>query len=392
MRILVCAPYLPFPPRGGGRADIWRRIEAFRRLGHSVMLLHQYDTGGPLAPGPTDFADMDSVLDARFSYPILRGPIRTVRQLAGMARLPWHAAKAVPTGQARVDAQDAVARFDPELIWLDGPWMGEPAREASAAHGAPLVYRSHNIEHQYLRRQARASPSVRNRLAWNLASVGVERYEEGLMRDAAFTADISLDDLEHWRSRGITSIGWLPPLPELALSDPPSQPVPSDLLFVGGLSLPNNIAGLRWLIDDVLPIVHRERPEVTLTVVGSSAKGAFRDELEAHPAIRPHFDVPSVAPFLFGARVLTNPVWIGSGVQLKMLDMLMTDSPIITRSQGVRGLPGDFAAQCEVADSAEDFAAAALARLASPEVDAEQRALVRRRFEVSAVADCLEQV
>jgi hypothetical protein len=168
--------------------------------------------------------------------------------------------------------------------------------------------------------------------------------------------------------------------------------VPSDILFVGGLSLPNNVTGVRWLIREVLPLLHRVRPELTLTVVGSSPKGALRAELENHPAVRSHFDVPSVNPYLFGARVLVNPVSVGSGVQLKMLDMLMTDAPIVTRSQGVRGLPDDFAALCEVTDTAEGFAESIRARLEDPAVDLAERGRVRQRFEVTAVGDCLARV
>lgn len=392
LRILVCAAYVPYPPRGGGRADIWRRIEAFVRLGHSVMLVHQYDNVGALAASLEDLAEMDGTLAARFSYRTSRSKQRTVRQLLGMVRLPWHAAKAVPSGADRDAVREAIDAFDPELVWLDGPWPGEVARQAAAHFQIPLVYRSHNVEHVYLRRQAAISPSLRNRIAWRLASVGVKRYELKLMGEASYVADISLADLSYWRSLGVAASVWLPPLPELALTAPPTETVTSDILFVGGLSLPNNVTGVRWLINEVLPVVHRSRPDVTLSVVGSSPEAPLREELERHPSVRPHFDVESVNPYLFGAKVLANPVSVGSGVQLKMLDMLMTNAPIVTRSQGVRGLPADFAALCEVTDSAQGFAAAILARLDDPAVDIAARELVRQQYEVSAVADCLARV
>ncbi|MFC6330988.1 hypothetical protein, partial [Alloalcanivorax gelatiniphagus] len=128
MRILVCAAYLPFPPKGGGRADIWRRIEGFVELGHSVMLLHQYDPNGSLAPREGDFAAMDQVLTARFSYPIERSARRTIRQLVGQFHTPWHAAKALPDTHVAEDLRRQVRDFAPDVIWLDGPWLGEVAR------------------------------------------------------------------------------------------------------------------------------------------------------------------------------------------------------------------------------------------------------------------------
>ena len=389
MRILVCAPYLPYPPRGGGRADIWRRIEAFTRLGHEVMLLHQYDAQGTLKPAPHTFSEMDGVLTARYSYPIRRDRRSTIRQLVGMGRLPWHAAKASPRGEDVARLREAVRSFRPDLVWLDGPWMGEIGRPIAQEYGVPLAYRSHNVEHLYLRRQAAASASFRNRIAWRLAAIGVKRYERQLMSAADRVFDISLDDREYWTRRGLAQIEWLPPLPELALENLCAPVVVSDLLFVGGLSLPNNVAGVRWLVDEVLPRVRSVRPRATLTIVGSSVGDVLRYDLSIDPAVITHYDVPSVSPFLFGARVLVNPVSIGSGVQLKMLDMLMTDAPIVTRSQGVRGLPTEFAAQCVVAESAESFAAAIVRVLDDASIDTAARERARRRFTLAAVADAI---
>jgi len=392
MRILVCTPHVPFPPRGGGRADIWRRIEAFTALGHDVMLLHQHEPAGPLAPTAEQFAQMDEILAARSSYPLRRHPLRTLAQLAGMARLPWRVAKAEPTLEDRTRVEREVRAFAPDVVWLDGPWLGRMARQIRAETGARIAYRSHNIEHVYLLRQARAAKRLRHRIAWRLATIGLRRYELDLMRESALVLDISLEDLAFWQSQGVERIGWLPPLPELALTEPPEHHVPSDLLFVGGLRYPNNVHGVRWLVDEVMPLVLAERPDLRLSVVGSSPLEDLRRELETHPSVSTHFDVDSVNPHLFGARVLVNPVSIGSGVQLKMLDMLMTDAPIVTRSLGVRGLPPECVAEFTVADEAPAFARAILDHLETSTVDLTTRAAAREFFTVSAVRRALEPI
>lgn len=392
MRVLVCTPYMPYPPRGGGRADIWRRVEALTRLGHAVMLLHQHETHGPRAPSPEHFEEMDELLDARFSFPVERSRGRTVRQLLGMRRVPWGAAKAVPSPEVLARMDEAVVAFAPDTILLEGPWFGELGRRFARAHGATVVYRSHNVEHLYLRRQAQASPSVRDRIAWRLATTGLRTYELTLMRDARLVLEISLDDLEFWRGHGVTNATWLPPLPELALGRPPTDRVAGEVLFVGGLRLPNNVSGVRWLVDEVLPLLLASRPDLVLSVVGSMPDDALRSDLAAQPAVRTFFDVDSVNPYLFGAQVLVNPVSIGSGVQLKMLDMLMTDAPIVTQSTGARGLPARCVAQFEVADTAETFAAAILAQLETPTVDTAERSRVREMFTLASVRRALESL
>lgn len=390
MRILVCAWDFPYPARGGGRADIWRRVEGFVRLGHEVMLLNLYDPHGPRAPRPADLAAVDQVVSARYSFAISRSRGRTLRQLARLAQVPWHVANRVPDRGEQQAIDHAVRDFGPELVWLDGPWFGELGTRLAAELGIPLVYRSHNVEHLYLRRQASAAARRRDRVAWRLAAVGLERYQLRLMSRADRVLDISCDDLEHWRSRGVTGARWLPPLPELAINGPSPERIPTDVLFVGGLRTPNNVQGVRWLVERVLPLLRREVPGIRVGVAGSYPDPALAGELADAAGVETFFDVPDVTPLQFGTRVLVNPVAVGSGVQLKMLDMLMTDTPVVSRRQGMAGLPAGAAALVDVADDPEEFAAAVLRRLREPGVDRDARESFRRRFTVEGLREALE--
>jgi hypothetical protein len=392
MRILVCAWDLPYPARGGGRADIWRRIESFVRLGNEVMLVNLFDPAGPRVPTDEALAYVDSVVSARYSFAIKRSKSRTLRQILNMGRIPWHVATRIPDADENEEIAHAARAFAPDLIWLDGPWFGELGRELQRDLGAPIAYRSHNLEHLYLKRQAAAAASRRNRIAWRLACIGLKRYQLRLMADARQVFDISLVDMETWRELGITNISWLPPLPELALVGKPAERVPIDVVFVGGLRTPNNVQGVRWLVTSVLPLLQRERPDVTVGLVGSYPDPDLVAELAANPSVQTHYDVADVAPYHFGAAVLVNPVAVGSGVQLKMLDMLMTEAPIVTRSQGLSGLPESSAALFDVADTPQDFAAAILRGLANPGIDAAGRAELRRQFTIDSVQTALDLV
>ncbi len=392
MRILVCVWDFPYPPRGGGRGDVWRRIEAFVRLGHEVMLVNLYDPDGPRVPSAEHLAAVDEVVSERFSFPIKRGRLRTIRQLLNAARVPWHVATRVPDLEEASEIDQKARAFGPDVIWLDGPWFGELGLRLSRELGVPIAYRSHNVEHVYLKRQASAAVRRRDRLAWRLACVGLKRYQLRLMDSATVVFDISLDDMMLWRRLGVTNNQWLPPLPELALNPPSPERVPTDVLFVGGLRTPNNVQGVRWLTRHVLPLVQAARPDVVFGVVGSYPDPSLIEELSAVPAVRSYYDVPDVTRYQFATGVLVNPVAVGSGVQVKMLDMLMTDSPIVTRSQGLSGLPRDWADQFAVADTPEEFAAAILDRLDAPGVDRLSRNELRRQFGIEGIREALEQV
>jgi hypothetical protein len=295
--------------------------------------------------------------------------IRSTRQLLQLQRLPWHCANRVPTAaDARLLVKDFQC-FSPDLLWLEGPWFGELALTVQKRHGTPLAYRSHNIEHLYLRSQARASGSLRNRVAWELASVGLLEYQRRLMAQAQVVYDISIDDFAWWRAAGVTNLYWLPPLSDRALREVDPHPEHADLLFLGNLQTPNNVNGVKWLVEEVMPKVLQAEPNRSLTVCGSNPSEGLARYLKAFGFVRTAFNHPDPLALALGSRLCLNPVATGSGVQLKTIDLLSAGKPLITTSQGIRGLSSQMTKRALVADSSDEFAGAILtsstAKLAS---------------------------
>lgn len=387
LRVLVLAPDVPYPAHRGGRADVWRRILAMRLCGHEVFLVNLQEPEGPMAPSAADLSHIDARVQGRFSFPIKRGPWRTLRQLALAWHTPWHAATRVPETAEMEALWPQLDAFGPDLIWLEGPWFGRLALTLQRERGWPYAYRSHNVEHRYLRGQARAAAAWRDRVAWTLACIGLRRFEQGLMARAAAVFDISLDDLAFWQRRGLAHGHWLPPLPQAAVEASEAPAEPSDLLFLGNLATPNNIRGVEFLVDEVWPLLRRQVPDAALTLVGSQAAPPLRERLRGADGVRLVLDVPDPMRWLRGARVLVNPVMTGSGVQLKTLDMLMTDAPIVSTPQGARGLPAEAIATLTLAEGPSAFAAAlvrARAAVLGP-LERDRRAQARRGFGVEAV-------
>ncbi len=391
LRLVVFAPDTPYPAFRGGRADIWRRILAFRALGHEVMLVHLFESTGPLAPSAADLTAMDRVVSARFGFPMQRGWRKTLRQLMGLWHTPWHAATRVPQGETALRLRQAVMGFAPNLMWLDGPWFGPAVEDLADALDQPFAYRSHNVEHQYLWGQAAAAVRFRDRWAWRLACFGVQRLERRLMDSACAVFDISKDDLAFWQTQGVKRLHWLPPLPELAVVPFAGEVVPAQVLFMGNLSTPNNVRGVEFMVEQVWPLVLAVCPAAKLTVVGSNPTAHVAACIARAPAVELRQNVAEPAAHLLGAQVLVNPVMTGSGVQLKMLDMLMTQARVVTTSQGLRGLPEEARSTVVVADGAQAFASAVCEALSAPAEEAwrQQRQAVQALFGVDSVAQAL---
>jgi len=186
---------------------------------------------------------------------------------------------------------------------------------------------------------------------------------------------------------GVSNISCLPPLPEAAIR--PSRVAGStrsrDVVFVGNLTTPNNIRGVEFLIREVMPLVWQQLPDVRLTIAGSSPTEPTRRLVANDGRVELLEDVPDAVELIASARVLVNPVQTGSGVMVKVLDMLMTDAPVVSSPQGACGLPAAVRQQLRIADGKADFAAAVVDCLQKPGINAVARESAREYFSLQSI-------
>jgi glycosyltransferase involved in cell wall biosynthesis len=139
--------------------------------------------------------------------------------------------------------------------------------------------------------------------------------------------------------------------------------------FVGAFKHPPNVDAAIWLGTEIMPILRRSSPGVTLSLVGDGPPASVRS-LAADDVIVTGA-VPSVEPYLDRASVVVAPVRMGGGMRVKVLQALARGKAVVTTSLGAEGLAAAPAGPpLGVSDSTEDFAAAVARLLANPEAAA----------------------
>jgi hypothetical protein len=187
------------------------------------------------------------------------------------------------------------------------------------------------------------------------------------MNRSAGVYDISMDDVAYWKAHGFHHVQYFAPLFPTDFDSERSSSSPNyDLVFLGNLNTPNNISGVTWLVDKVMPIVWHDRPATTLCIAGSNPNLQFLDYLGERDNVRLVLNPADANKVLAQGRIALNPVETAGGVQIKNIDNLMSGRPIITRSSGVIGLPYDVSKCFTIADSAPEFALAILRMLFKP--------------------------
>lgn len=111
-----------------------------------------------------------------------------------------------------------------------------------------------------------------------------------------------------------------------------------------------NIDGLQWFLRDVWP-AFTERG-VSLDVYGSIGE---RFDACDTPGVRFHGHTNTVADIYSRIDMLINPVRFGSGLKIKTVEALANGRPLVTTSEGARGLADAHGSALLIADDATSF-------------------------------------
>ena len=375
-RLTVFCQDVPYPANHGGKLDLWNLIQGLHHEGLTIQLVCW-------------FKDQRIGPDTRRALATVAADVVEVRRRDGWwrllyARYPPRMLSFKPSPSGYAELKKSVQTFGPDWFLLDY-WLAYlPARRLATDLQRPLVYRSQNVEHRYYRDLRRVAHGVlKMKLALN--AVRLAAAEREIRAAADLVADISADDLQEWNALGgagnalVVPPVWFPP-PEPASHDLDRD---IDLLFVGNLRTPNNVEGLSWLVDEVLPIVRtRTKPRDIRVVFAGSEPDAEQLKRWRAAGVQCVPNPSDVAGFYQRARVVVNPLQRGSGVNLKMIEALASGRPVVATPIAIRGLPDEVRSYFAVGSSPLAFASAALALLDSPEdpIDKATRAALVNQF------------
>jgi glycosyltransferase involved in cell wall biosynthesis len=237
---------------------------------------------------------------------------------------------------------------------------------------APLVERRrderwvltlHNLPSGMAAQIAVASRGLRPRLLFERDAAVARRFETRAVDRHDLTVVVSTDDRDALRAAGAqgavevvpngVDLGRFTPTP---LADAPR------LAFTGALYTGPNVDGIGWFVDEVLPLVRREVPDVVLDVAGARPVPEVV-ALGRRPGVQVTADPAAIEPVLAAARAAVVPLRVGTGTRLKALEALAAGRPVVGTTVGLGGLGLADGVDCLVADDAPAFAAAVVSVL-----------------------------
>ncbi len=140
----------------------------------------------------------------------------------------------------------------------------------------------------------------------------------------------------------------------------------TDITFVGSFQHDPNADAVRWLIEEILPLIVAELPEVHFTIVG---KNPPSDMLESAPAGVSFLGwVEDLLPIYERSLVAIAPLRYGAGVKGKVGEAWAHGVPVVLTTLAAEGMGVDPGVNALVADDPEAFAAAVISLYRYPEL------------------------
>jgi glycosyltransferase involved in cell wall biosynthesis len=119
--------------------------------------------------------------------------------------------------------------------------------------------------------------------------------------------------------------------------------------------LPNDDA-IRYFIKEIMPLLRRILPPVTLTVVGRNPSAGLIELSKSEVSVKIVGRVEDVRPYMEKAAVYIVPLRIGGGTRLKIYEAMAMEKTIVSTTVGAEGLSVTNGVDLLLADTPQAFA------------------------------------
>lgn len=370
MRVLVVDEALPWPPDSGKRI---RTAALLSRLTSHAEIVLAYP--GARADGAAEAqARAAGVTPLRVHrHPPRKHGLRFALDLGRnlLLRVPYmvmaHRSRALRDAIAQAHSANP---FD--LVHVE--WTPLLANVPETCR-VPIVLAAHNLESDIWDRYRENETRWLRRAYIAEQARKVRRFEHHAFAHADAVTAVSSHDAARIRELAPdTEVVTVPNGVDTATFSPdPDAVVDGErCVFVGALDWRPNQDAVCWLLEDIWPLVRRERPTARCSIVGRKPPPWLQARIAAVPEATLFADLADVRPHVRTAALSVVPLRIGGGSRLKICEALAMSRPVLSTRIGSEGL--DLQEALTLADGAPAFARALLDALADPHA---QRALAQ---------------
>jgi polysaccharide biosynthesis protein PslH len=154
-----------------------------------------------------------------------------------------------------------------------------------------------------------------------------------------------------------------------------------NIVTIGTLHYQPNADGIRWFINEVFPLIRKELPDVSLTIIGKNPPADIARLATTDQKVNVTGYVEDLVPYLEKASLMVVPVRTGGGMRVRILEAFSRGIPVVTTTTGLEGIDARAGEDVLVADQPDLFAKEVIRLAKDPSLQAALCANGRRLAE-----------
>lgn len=129
----------------------------------------------------------------------------------------------------------------------------------------------------------------------------------------------------------------------------------NSICFIGGSGHFPNLNGITWFLDEVWPLILKEKTDFQFKIVGKWNPQIVEDYKKKYRNLSFLGFVEDLS-FAISDSIMVVPIKIGSGIRMKILEAVNYHVPFVTTTIGVEGLDFEDGKECIITDSPKEMA------------------------------------
>ncbi len=352
MKLLFITPKIPYPPNDGHTKSMWGVIKYLSLLGHKIDIVcyRQNVDVTPLISEIEKYAKI-YMLDVQTGNSIW-GAFKNL-----LSKIPYNLSK-YNLGELKIFLKEYFNNEKVDLVHVVNSHMGWTIDFIREYSDVPVVLRQENLELMIMLRFTEAQKNIFLKMYSYIQFKKILKYEPALCAKYDKCIMMSEEDeaqLLKLNSKVKTKVIPLGIEKDL-LSFEKKESQPFSIAHIGSLKWFPNYDGFDWFVKEILPLVIAKYPETKLYVYG----GGIPDDYLIPESVRDNVIIKGFVENIWNEladkSIAVIPLRIGSGIRVKILEMLAAGINILTTSIGCEGLEVKDGKELLIADSTREFA------------------------------------
>ncbi len=355
MNILFLCNKSPYPPKEGGPIAMNVNIGGLIKAGHSVKVIALNTNKYFIDPKEIP-EKYKSETDIKFVYTDLS--IKPVEALANLFSSKSYHVERFVSDNVNKKLIQILKDNSFDIVQLEMLYMAPYIETIKQHSNARVILRAHNIEHLIWERITSVTKNPLKKWYIGNLTKKLKNYELSVMDKFDGIATITAKDAEFFRDAGCRI-----PLTDVPFGIDVAKYKPQyfeekeiSLFHLGSMNWMPNEEGVRWFLDKVWPLIHKENPKLKFYLAGRMMPDWLTNLKIKNVEVVGEVD--DATEFINEKGIMIVPLLSGSGIRIKIIEGMALGKTIISTTIGAEGINYEDGKDILIANTPEEFSKA----------------------------------